>query len=374
MKKSRLIIFSLVLLLICSLGFGLTACGNDGDSTNNITYTEVAKVEPTCEKDGMQSYYVGSDEKNYIKNSEGNYEEVDIATLKINALGHDWNDVIYTWSDDLTKCIALRKCKKDSQHVETAVTENIAIEVTAPKCEVKGNNHYTATFTEEWAGTISKDVSVDALGHDFSKINYIWAKDNSTCQATSYCSREGCVKNLTEIVIPKVEEKDGQRIYTAVFSHKELGEATKISCLTKHTYERENVIVLWGSHAGNIDPNAAAKCSYCEKKEPGYFGTFVKSEDNKKIYDFSGAGEFPFKQLTFLNPVKVNTEVKLNDIANIVKKAEGIDEEKLKVEFLNAENEVIVTPTVAGEYKVHVLYEGDGKFFYVDDTHTITIK
>ena len=65
----------------------------------------------------------------------------------IEALGHDWGDPGYEWTETAEgyDCTATRVCKRDSEHVETE-TANAEKNTTEPTYESEGRVTYTATF------------------------------------------------------------------------------------------------------------------------------------------------------------------------------------------------------------------------------------
>ncbi len=90
------------------------------------------------------------------------------------ALGHDYSDVKFKWSDDYKTATATFTCKNDSKHVET-VDATVTSETTAAKCEVDGKTVYTATATlkdgdKEWSGKDTKEVKIPATGHAYGSL------------------------------------------------------------------------------------------------------------------------------------------------------------------------------------------------------------
>ena len=86
----------------------------------------------------------------------------------IEALGHDWSDPEYIWSDDDSEVTAKRECGRcDADETETVAAANeITKEAT---CTAKGETTYTSgTFENEAFEVQSKTLeNVPALGHDW---------------------------------------------------------------------------------------------------------------------------------------------------------------------------------------------------------------
>ena len=91
---------------------------------------------------------------------------------EIPALGHQWGEPVYTWSEDNTACTAKRVCLHDSEHSQTATATVTSEQTQAPTCTDMGEMTYTATFIEEWAEEQTKTEGIPAKGH-----NYV----NGTC-------------------------------------------------------------------------------------------------------------------------------------------------------------------------------------------------
>ena len=105
------------------------------------------------------------------------------------ALGHDWGDAAYTWSDDHGKCTARRVCKRDSSHYEDVTASATAADIPAT-CTEDAKTVYTATFGDPFA-TQTAIVTAEgtAAGHDWSDASYSWSADLSACTASRVCAR-----------------------------------------------------------------------------------------------------------------------------------------------------------------------------------------
>ena len=82
----------------------------------------------------------------------------DVQDIPVLTHTHVWGEATYNWADDGKSCTAERVCTKDSTHKETATATITSAEKTPATETEKGWTTYTATFTEDWATTQTKDV------------------------------------------------------------------------------------------------------------------------------------------------------------------------------------------------------------------------
>lgn len=122
------------------------------------------------------------------------------------ATGHDWDEPVWSWSQDGKTCTVTFTCQNDSSHTEQPEV-NVTSEVTVPAtCTDDGTTTYTASV--ELNGQTykdSKDVADNpATGHKLTKIEFKAA----TCTEEGYTGDEVC-KVCGEVVeqgktIPKL--------------------------------------------------------------------------------------------------------------------------------------------------------------------------
>ena len=108
----------------------------------------------------------------------------DYTTYKeLDAIGHNWGEVVYTWSDDYTALTATRTCANDSTHIETETAKS-SYEVITPATETKeGVGRYTSEAFENKAFEVQTyDVVLPPTGY---KISYAWSADHSSVTATA---------------------------------------------------------------------------------------------------------------------------------------------------------------------------------------------
>ena len=124
-----------------------STCGNKETQTIKATghtwdadYT--TDKEATCTAEGSKSIHCAKCDE--VKD-----------TTAIPALGHDWSDPDWTWSDDHSSASAKFTCKNDGTHVET-----VNATVTSDVDESEGNTVYTAKATfngKEYKDTVTEE-------------------------------------------------------------------------------------------------------------------------------------------------------------------------------------------------------------------------
>lgn len=248
-------------------------CKNDASHVQTLKATITStRTEPTCTASGKVVYTakVTFESKSYS----------DTKTETLNALGHNWNAPIYTWSSDYSKVTASRSCKNDASHVEEETVNTTSKVTKTATCTEKGETTYTATFSNsafavqtktianinatghtastpvkenEVAATcetngsydevvycsvcgaeLSREVkTMDAIGHEWNAPTYTWSEDYSEVTAKRTCNRDEShtevetVKTTSEVTKPATTEEKGETTYTAVFTNPAFMTQTK---------------------------------------------------------------------------------------------------------------------------------------------------
>ena len=159
-----------------------------------ITFTHnpslVVGTRPTCTVEGVKEHY-----KCYICNRlfwdrECTQPVANISETVIPALGHDWDEPTYSWSEENTQARATRVCRRDPSHIDTETVDTKYEEIMKPTCTTMGIGGYTAVFENPAFQEQTKKVDIPALGHDWSDWEVI---DEPTCEEPGhnvrYCSR-----------------------------------------------------------------------------------------------------------------------------------------------------------------------------------------
>ena len=166
----------------CTATRACTRTGCEETETETVKTTSATTFDPTCTKKGKTTY---------TADFKADWTEDQTKEVEIAALGHDWQNVTYTWADDYSTCTMTRACKRNHDHDQTE-TVVAALSQVEPTCTEKGTNTYTATFAD---GTVKTQVvETKALDHLYSE-KYTYNED-ATCTVDGTeslrCVREGC--------------------------------------------------------------------------------------------------------------------------------------------------------------------------------------
>ena len=136
-------------------------------------------VEATCEEDGCKEYWECT-KCGLLFADEKLETEVKAEDLVIAAIGHDWEEPTYTWSEDYSEVTATRVCKNNKEHKETETVKTTSDEKKAT-CEKAGSITYTAKFKNKAFRKQTETVTVEALGHRWGEPEWTWteAKDGT---------------------------------------------------------------------------------------------------------------------------------------------------------------------------------------------------
>ena len=185
--------------------------------------------------------------------------ETQTKTVSVEAVGHDWGEVTYTWADDNSTVTAKRVCSRDENHVEEETVNTTATITTDPTCETAGVRTYTAVFTNEAFDAQTKTEEIPALGHAWGEPTYVWAEDNSTVTATVACANDPShtvtetVNTSYEVTVEPTTESEGTGVYTAVFENELFGTQTKEVTLDKLSIEGHYINVTNYAQGGEVE-------------------------------------------------------------------------------------------------------------------------
>ena len=239
-------------------------------ATGEHTMTAHAAVSPSCTAAGNDAYWECSTCGHLYDNAEGTGTPL-AAIPTIAALDHEWSYSGPVWSSDNSECTMTRSCSREGCTSEPESETVSTTSVTTASCTAGGTTTYTAAFTKTEFGTKTKDVEVDALGHDYGEeVTYVWNEDNSKCTAKRVCSRCGDediieVVDTTSAVTTEATCKVAEVVtYTADFSVDGLVDQTKpVTGSTdpdKHTLEKHAAVAATCDSAGNDEYWACKDC------------------------------------------------------------------------------------------------------------------
>ena len=211
---------------------------------HSLTKTE-AKA-PTCTVVGNEAYWTCGNCGKYFSDGNGNTEIIKDSWI-ISAINHDWNDAVYTWSDDGSTCTATRTCKNDSAHTEKATATVTGAQTKAPTCTQMGETTYTAAFEASWAMTQTKVLAdIPAIGHSYGEPVWSWSEDGKTCKVTFTCEKDETHKETPVVKVTSAVKKPatctetGVTTYTATVefngqTHKDTKDVADLPA-TGHSY------------------------------------------------------------------------------------------------------------------------------------------
>lgn len=184
---------------------------------HSLTKTE-AKA-PTCTVVGNEAYWTCGNCGKYFSDGNGNTEIIKDSWI-ISAINHDWNDAVYTWSDDGSTCTATRTCKNDSAHTEKATATVTGAQTKAPTCTQMGETTYTAAFEASWAMTQTKVLAdIPAIGHSYGEPVWNWSEDGKTCTVTFTCEKDETHKETPVVKVTSAVKKPATCTETGVTTY-----------------------------------------------------------------------------------------------------------------------------------------------------------
>ncbi len=120
----------------------------------NIVTKHENEIPSTCTEDGsydLVSYCIDDN------------VEISREHVKTNALGHNWGEVSYVWSNNYFSCTASRICLNDSTHIEQETANSTYSVEEKPDYGIKGKGKYSVTFANSAFETQSHYVDIEAL-------------------------------------------------------------------------------------------------------------------------------------------------------------------------------------------------------------------
>ena len=184
---------------------------------HSLTKTE-AKA-PICTVVGNEAYWTCGNCGKYFSDGNGNTEIIKDSWI-ISAINHDWNDAVYTWSDDGSTCTATRTCKNDSAHTEKATATVTGAQTKAPTCTQMGETTYTAAFEASWAMTQTKVLAdIPAIGHSYGEPVWSWSEDGKTCKVTFTCEKDETHKETPVVKVTSAVKKPATCTETGVTTY-----------------------------------------------------------------------------------------------------------------------------------------------------------
>ncbi|MCR4992019.1 MAG: hypothetical protein K6A45_03140 [Lachnospiraceae bacterium] len=209
-------------------------------------------------------------------------------TVEIGALGHDWGEVTYAWSEDNKTLTATRKCNRDQSDVETETVKTDEV-ITPATCTEKGSIVYTSIDFENAAFTKqTKTIEIDAVGHNWGEVTFTWSENKKYVTAERICANNNKhIETETAEVIsettkqPKCGET-GEITYTASFTNAEFGTWSEKETLPAldHDYSLAEESIPKPIFKESLDEGGYLECTGWEKG----VNTYVCANDSNHSY------------------------------------------------------------------------------------------
>lgn len=274
----------------------------DGSWTTTATFTcandkshvQTPEVKVTSETKDATCTVAGDVTYTATVEFEGQtYTNPDKQVVSGKALGHEYGEPTWKWSDDHKTATATFKCERgdDTQTVDATVTP----QTTAATCEADGKTVYTAKVTFNGKDyTDTKEEAIKAIGHKYGEPTWNWEKaENNTYKvtATFTCANDAShVENVTVKADEKSEgatcTEAGKIVYTAkvTFEGKDYTDSKEETVdalghdyqttITKATLSKDGSIVTKCTRCGDVTENTVI----------AYPKTITLSEDHY-VYD-----------------------------------------------------------------------------------------
>lgn len=260
------------------------ALGHDyiGTETKEATCTETGEMTYICQNDVRHVYIKSIPMDKHIEEvipskaatcTDKGFTEgkkcsvcgtITIAPEEIPAIKHNYSEVEYTWSEDLSSVTAKRVCANDASHVEKEIVKTAYAE-TAATCTAKGEGKYTATFKNEVFEIQTKTIEIPMAQHvacETVKENEVGA----TCtlegsyDSVVYCSE--CDEELSRetITIDKVAHTE-EIIPAAKPTCTEEGMSEGIVCIICGEFIIEPEVLPLVPHEEVVIPRVEPTCT-----------------------------------------------------------------------------------------------------------------
>lgn len=217
--------------------------------------TKTAAKAATCTEAGYNEYWTCKTCGKYFSDEKGENAIADLAAWKtgdgkINATGHNYGDITYTWSDGNTSCTAKKVCSVCKDEVTETVDTTSSVKTPAT-CTTKGTTTYTAAFKDEDFSEQTKDVDIAATGHDWSNKDGICAvchtkcdrahKPGTTCEVCGKYTRRPSTANSSNTVSVPSTPNGTMTVNPSTASK---GETVTITTKPSEGYELGSIEVL----------------------------------------------------------------------------------------------------------------------------------
>ena len=217
-------------------------------------------------------------------------KELSRETKTVPALGHDWGEPTYAWSEDNSEVTATAVCRNDSSHVTEEKAESAYAVITEPQPEKDGLGRWTAFFENAPFKTQTKDEVIPPTGNTYGDPVFAWTDDGHvtvTFPAEGHpdvsvtLTDEDASVTVTEETFGETCEADGKTVYTVTVI---FGEETYTDT---HEVVRKAAGHNWGEPvfrwtAKHIAATAEQTC----RNDPAHIRAFTASVQSETMPSF----------------------------------------------------------------------------------------
>ncbi len=192
---------------------------NKNDPTDTVELEATISVEkhmPSCETAGEFIYTATAE---YL-----GVTYTDTKTVIKNPTGHIWGFRGWNWAEDYSYADAHFVCLHDATHTKD-IREQAEVTRVEPTCETEGKiTYYVYTILDEEEYEDTREVAIEALGHDYQFVGFEWDEHYASAEALFECSHDAAHKMRLEAEIsvtsrPATCEEDGATVYTATVEY-----------------------------------------------------------------------------------------------------------------------------------------------------------
>ena len=231
-------------------------------NSNNII--ELSRTESSCSLKGKIIYQVSIvlNEITYTNNKE----------VELPLADHDYDDPIYTWNSDHSRCNATRICKNNSSHKEIEEAFSSYQIITPATFSLDGLGRYSVTFNNPAFEAQTYDVIIPKSSYSYNEPTYEWNNDYTKLTATRVAKEDSNVKETETVDVsysvktPASCKANGVGVYTSAnFTNPAFSKQTKEVTIPKldHEYDYDNLIWVWN---GYESCELQIKCKNCDDK------------------------------------------------------------------------------------------------------------
>jgi len=203
-------------------------------NSNNII--QLSRTESSCSLKGKIIYQVSIvlNEITYTNNKE----------VELPLADHDYDNPIYTWNSDHSRCNATRICKNNSSHKEIEDAFSSYQIITPATFSSDGLGRYSVTFNNPAFEAQTYDVIIPKTSYTYNEPTYEWNNDNTKLTATRVAKEDSNVVETETVDVsysvktPASCKANGVGVYTSAnFTNPAFSKQTKEVTIPRLNHE-----------------------------------------------------------------------------------------------------------------------------------------